>query len=121
MEMLFTLSSWHAYAKLREHTDTTLGFFDEETSALGRVMRTFKAKTCSAYHTRELPRETAARGRRKAKLAKTGNSSTEPKQKVFNLNTYKYHRPGDYPAAVREFGPLDGFSTQTVGCIVTRT
>ena len=58
----------------------------------------------------ELP-STRGRGRKQAKKQSTSASA---KQKVLNLNTYKYHRLGDYPQAVREFGPLDGYSTQTV-------
>ena len=115
-DMLFELAMFYMLAKLAMHTDSTLIAFEAAVTRLGKAMRDFLFKVCPNYDTRELPRETESRKRRRKSSA-----NTKAKRKNFNLNTYKYHRLGDYPAAVREFGPLDGFSTQTVGCIVTRT
>ena len=56
----------------------------------------------------------SSRKRRKQATKKNAVVDLRAKKKELNLNTYKYHRLGDYPRAVREFGPLDGFSTQTV-------
>jgi len=39
------------------------------TSALGQILRRFAKKTCSAFRTKDLPSEEAARGRRKAAAA----------------------------------------------------
>ena len=58
--LLFDLTTWHAYAKLCLHTDTSLGFFATTTIILGTTMRRFVKKTCGAYDTRELPHEMAA-------------------------------------------------------------
>jgi hypothetical protein len=38
---LFNLTTWHAYAKLRLHTDTTLNEFRTITSTLETAVRTF--------------------------------------------------------------------------------
>ncbi len=71
MELLFTLAHWHALAKLRQHTDQTLSILDSLTTKLGKLLRDFKGKVCSAYDARELARETASRVRRTAVKAPT--------------------------------------------------
>ena len=77
------------------------------------VQLVFQTKVCAYVDTRELSKETQSCKRRKT------STNSEPvtftaKSKVLNINTYKFHRLGDYPQAVRLFGPLDGFSTETV-------
>ncbi|KDR76734.1 hypothetical protein GALMADRAFT_225666 [Galerina marginata CBS 339.88] len=110
-DMLFTLCTWHAYAKLRLHTTSTLIGLKASTRSLGQLLRDF------------LPREEAARVRRRANAAKKGNSKKanpdgkNPKKsrvrKLFNLLTYKLHALGDYVAAILQFGPSNSYSTQT--------
>lgn len=140
LDMLFLLASWHALAKLRMHTDTTLSVFEKTTADLGTAVRGFAAKVCSTFVTRELPREEAARGRRtaaKATQSKNGKGKTQarnqqtqvesgedggptksgPKIKTFSLSTYKWHALGDYGKMVRAFGTTDSYSTQTVNPI----
>ena len=84
-------------------------------------MREFQATTCTAFTTRELERERAARIRRQEKKAATAKTKTntqksscgrQPKQ--FNLRTYKYHALGDYCDTIRRFGTTDSYSTQSV-------
>ncbi|KAI0363587.1 hypothetical protein BV20DRAFT_1031111 [Pilatotrama ljubarskyi] len=126
--MLFRLATWHALAKLRLHSDTTLTHLENITRALGQAMRAFKSKVCPEYDTRELDKEVAARTRRRLKKRKDtkNNASTslpqhtesenhdgERVQKEFNLNTYKFHRLGDYPSSIRQTGTIEGTSTQT--------
>ncbi|TCD64617.1 hypothetical protein EIP91_003851 [Steccherinum ochraceum] len=125
LELLFVLASWHAYAKLRIHTNTTLGFLDESTTTLGERLRNFKETVCAHYRTTELPTEEAARGRRQAALAnrppranasRGGNGSTQtsgPRTKEFNMSTYKLHALGDYMTSAVLYGPSDNYSTQT--------
>ncbi len=125
------LATWHAYAKLRLHTETTLSLFDSTTKLLGSILRRFANTTCSVYETRELPREEAARGRRKAALAKKKNAtgmgtskkgaekgkekeSGGPARKLLNLCTYKLHALGDYVQTIWRFGTTDNYSTQVV-------
>jgi hypothetical protein len=131
-DLLFDLAMWHAYAKLRMHTDSTLGSFEKATTSLGQQLRKFAMKTCAAFATKETPREEAARHRRaaakkaKAAAAASTSTSTAPstdetpgaKQKVYNLFTYKIHALGDYVKTIRWFGTTDSYSTQIVGCHV---
>ena len=133
MDLLFDLAVWHAYAKLRLHTEDTLSFFDSATVVLGSTVRRFARTTGQHYHTTELPHEHAARGRREAALAaKQGQSgpgsigkgkapASELKPKKLNLHTYKYHALGDYPNTIRLMGTTDNYSTQTVSLIFLLT
>jgi len=121
MDLLFELATWHALAKLRLHTETTLNDLDNATTTLGRHLRKFVHKTCSSFSTKELPGEEAARGRRKAaKVAATSSSSTQStassgaKTKKFNLSTYKLHALGDYVKTIHLFGTTDSYTTQVV-------
>lgn len=123
-DLLFIFCTWHAYAKLRLHTASTLTGLKASTISLGQSLRDFAKKLCPNYDTRELPREEAARVRRKvnaankapAKKAKAaGKQPTNGKvKKSFNLSTYKLHALGDYVTAIWQFGPSSGYSTQMV-------
>lgn len=66
------MAHWHGLAKLRLHTDETLTYLDALTSELGECLRVFEKKTCTAFKTRELPRETRARARREVHQADKG-------------------------------------------------
>ncbi|KAE9392738.1 hypothetical protein BT96DRAFT_1000039 [Gymnopus androsaceus JB14] len=44
LELLFTLAEWHALAKLRIHTESTLGLLHNSTHSLGQLLRRFKLK-----------------------------------------------------------------------------
>ncbi|PPQ81433.1 hypothetical protein CVT24_001917 [Panaeolus cyanescens] len=142
MDMLFIMSTWHGLAKLRLHTESTLVALQENTRRLGAILREFVKVVCSAYTTKDLPSEEAARARRVAnnlKKGKTTSNSKSQKQsqtsrktaaqgmsttdgetltaekaiKTLNLFTYKLHALGHYPDAIRKFGTSDNFSTQT--------
>lgn len=76
-----------------------------------------------------LPKEEAARGRRKAAKAERGiripNADTLPNKKpsgvlkkLFNLCTYKLHALGDYVVNIVKFGTSDNYSTQLVGLLL---
>lgn len=126
LDMLFDYGCWHALAKLRLHTDETLDLLDVATVHLGQSTRTFARTTCKKYDTYELPRESAARGRRRAALANKGKgkgragqasndtAGTTRKRKSFSRKTYKYHSLWDYAAHIRRFGPSDNWTTQIV-------
>lgn len=135
MTLLFRLAEWHAMAKLRMHKESTLILMESTTTTLGKEIRRFQNVTCSAFKTRELPKETAARGRREArKQAKKVTQSmtrapptpsevnSQPRKrndKTLNLATYKVHALADYVNTIRLFGTTDSYSTQTVGlCLV---
>jgi hypothetical protein len=65
-------------AKLRMHTDPTLGIFDRTTSRLGAEFRKFTDKTCTAFNTRELAREADARQRRQRKKTQARSAPGDP-------------------------------------------
>lgn len=125
MTMLFRLAEWHALAKLRMHTDSTLTHLETITTVLGYELRKFSQTTCSAFSTTELPKEAAARGRKqtRAKTKGTEPNGTNvqarpaPRQKTLNLSTYKIHALGDYVQTIRMFGTTDSYSTQTVSSL----
>lgn len=105
LRLLYRAAEWHALAKLRLHTDSTLDLLEGVTREFGRLMRQFRNKTSDKFNTVELPRETGAR--------KGGAHS-----KKLNLNTYKFHALGDYVATIRLFGTTDSYSTQSVSSIL---
>src|SRR6267378_3120927 len=105
IDLLFLLATWHAYAKLGLHTDSTLHMFEQVGTALCQALRHFATVTCLRYKTRELPQETNAR---------VTQQRSQGKVKRFNLNTYKIHCIPDYPNAIRRYGTTDSYSTQTV-------
>ncbi len=117
MTLLYRTAEWHAFAKLRLHTDSTLRHLEKLTTELGMLMREFRDTTQSSFTTFELPKEKGARQRnqtsnpRKANTAASGGSL---KVKELNLFTYKWHALGDYVRTIRLFGGTDGFSTQVV-------
>ena len=98
------------------HTDDTLDIFDEATRGIGAEFRAFKKKTCAAFSTTELDREREARLRKGLKKGQTSKSSTSSERlsKTINIQTYKHHSLGDYPAMIRRFGTLDSLSTEPV-------
>ena len=115
LDLVFVMGCWHAYAKLRLHTELTLASFECITKDLGVLLRHFATVTCSSFQTKELPRERAARLR---KAAANGSvpmaSGGGAKSKGFNLSTYKLHALGDYPKAIRERGTTDNYTTGRV-------
>ena len=121
LNLLFKLATWHVFARLQVHTDGTLDMFQASTKSLTAAVRGFTQETCESYVTQELPKETAARGRRTVALtakrsshSTKGKTSAAPKGKKLNLQTYKYHALADYPETIRMFGTADNYNTQIV-------
>src|SRR6267154_5996392 len=127
-DLLFDLAVWLSFAKLRQHTDSTLDQFDHVMSSLGRQIRIFSSKVCAAFATTDTPKERSARTRRKAaKSNKTSgkqppthssaNSTAGPKRRWFRIDTYKWHALGDYLISIRLFGTTNSYLSQTVRSI----
>ena len=119
MTLLYRTAEWHAFAKLRLHTDSTLQHLEQLTTELGQLTRKFRDTTQSAFQTFELPKEKEARSRRQNSGKGKGKEKSSAfesgkKSKFLNLFTYKWHALGDYVRSIRLFGPTDGFSTQVV-------
>ena len=119
MDLLFTLATWHAYAKLRLHTDSMLALFETVTSILGEQLHRFIEITCAAYKTTETPSEVTAHARRNAKQAGNSGSGTGAQQKDLNLSTYKLHALSHYPDTICHFRTTESYSTQTVSLYTT--
>jgi len=120
MKLLYRTAEWHALAKLRMHTDSSLDLLEKLTTEFGQLMRQFRDLTCTEFTTMELPKEAAARARRtQQQVGHTGTAQpTEPAQqrrtKCLNLSTIKFHFLGDYVAWIRRMGTTDSYSTQLV-------
>ncbi|KAG2345692.1 hypothetical protein BDR05DRAFT_974997 [Suillus weaverae] len=117
IDLLFTLSHWHGLAKLCMHSDLTLDILDQQTTDLGEQFRRFKDEVCPSYHTQELNRETKKKrskgqGLTMVKLPKVLILKVKKKNKLFNIQTYKFHVLGDYVACIRRFGTTDSYSTE---------
>ncbi|KAJ7085599.1 hypothetical protein C8R44DRAFT_901648 [Mycena epipterygia] len=115
LTLWFVLATWHAYAKLRLHSSSTIKCFRAVTTELGAKARHFICTTCNTYVTYELPQETKRRARREAskKSASAKKASNGPKKrKSWNISTYKYHSLGDYPDTIIQMGTTDSYSTQ---------
>lgn len=117
--LLFRFAQWHALAKLRIHSESTLFFFEDTFKKLSKQLRNFRDFTCAVFNTVELPKEKAARQRRLAQRAGPANTSgsSGPRVKIFNLSTYKFHAMGDYLRTIKLFGTTDSFTTQVVSTI----
>lgn len=116
--LLYRFAQWHALAKLRMHTETTLSGLGQVFKSLSCQLRKFRDVTCAAFTTLELPKERAARERKAAREGSGCNNldagSGGRKVKKFNLNTYKFHAMGDYVWSIRLFGTIDSFTSQIV-------
>jgi hypothetical protein len=116
--LLYRFAQWHALAKLRLHSETTLTFLDETFKKLSRQLRKFRDFTCVAFTTVELPKEKSARERKDARersdASNTDAGTGGRKGKKFNMNTYKFHAMGDYVHSIRHFGTVDSFTSQIV-------
>jgi hypothetical protein len=129
LTLLFRLAEWHALAKLRLHTESTLTHMDQVTTVLGQELRQFCSVTCSAFKTTELAKEAATRARRRSRKEahskhtaaglpaleiKAKESAKNRRPKTLNLFIYKVHALGDYAETIRRLGTTDSFSTQIV-------
>lgn len=114
LDLVFVMGCWHAYAKLRIHTESTLTSFEHITKDLGTLIRYFATTTCEAFSTTELPREQSARLRRNAANGTVQAGGGGTKAKTFNLRTYKLHALGDYPKTIRERGTTDNYTSARV-------
>ncbi|CAA7262243.1 unnamed protein product [Cyclocybe aegerita] len=113
MKLLYHVAEWHAFAKLRQHTETTLTHLKGVTTELGKLLREFRDMSASEFTTYELPCETQARKRHEQRAPNTHSTgSPGHKEKGLNLFTYKWHALADYVRLIHLFGGTDGFSTQ---------
>ncbi|KAK7024548.1 hypothetical protein VNI00_016223 [Paramarasmius palmivorus] len=111
MKLLYRAAEWHALAKLRMHTDSTVSELKTLSTELGNLLRSFR-DTTSHFNCVELPREARARARRQKAQNPDSDLSSSRQKKTLNLDIYKFHAMADYAGTILEFGPTDGYSTQ---------
>ena len=75
LDLIFILSTWHAYAKLQLHTNHTLASFDALTGPLGAALHHFAGEFSDHFDTKELPKEADAQKRQAAKGKGKGNKT----------------------------------------------
>lgn len=118
LDLLFILAMWHAYAKLRMHTSSTIERLHVATRALGSKLRFFVKHVTPRYDTKELPHDEATRGRKRTTAAQgrqqAKSEGAARRRRGMNLLTYKLHALGDYVAQILWFGSTDSYSTQPV-------
>lgn len=121
-DLLFTAACWHASAKLRLHTETSLGIFRGLTRAFTKQIRYFANKICPQFSTVQTPSEAATAMRAEAARLKNGSTATvrgsRRIRKEFHINIPKFHSIVHYPDAIPLIGTLDGVSTQIVSHVI---
>ncbi|KIY66228.1 hypothetical protein CYLTODRAFT_355360 [Cylindrobasidium torrendii FP15055 ss-10] len=108
LDLLYVAAHWHALAKLRLHTDVTLGELDAATTALGNCYRHFANVVCPAFNTVESDREYAARCKRQSKKKQAPGGR---RASTFGNATSKFHSTGDYVPCIQQCGTTDSYST----------
>ncbi|KAJ7191279.1 hypothetical protein GGX14DRAFT_579131 [Mycena pura] len=137
LDVCFDLATFHGMAKLRLHTNKAVADFRVVTTDMCASIRKF-ARDTQKIKTFETPRERDRRSKR-AQAAKqrtpanaaanaTSGSTAAPqppltapaatgsisarREKVFNVETPKFHSLAYYPDSVKEHGSLDSHTTQ---------
>jgi hypothetical protein len=118
-DLLFTMASWHAFAKLRLHTDNSLNVFRGLTTAFTLQIQHFANKVCPKFDTVQTPSECAAIICAKAAKVKNKNAQASSQgmkriAKCFNINTPKFHSIIHYSDNIAKYGMTDSYSTQIV-------
>lgn len=118
------MAYWHALAKMRLHTDTSLALLDKSTTVLGQGLRHFTSVTCAAFETKETQSEYQARARAAAArraAQPAGKSAITPiggrRQRGYNMKVIKLHFLGDYVHFIRRKGTTDSYTTQIVSAM----
>ena len=114
LSMLFILGTWHALAKLRMHTDSSLKLLDDATTCLGIALRYFTRVTCPKFPTKETAAEFNKRKRKEATSTTKAPEPNARKPTTFNMKTIKLHSLGDYVSHIRTYGTTDSYDTGIV-------
>jgi hypothetical protein len=75
-----------------------------------------KSQVGNQAHTQSTPAtaDSTKEEQLKDRTSETTSYGPRRRPKKFNLQTYKYHCLGDYPAMIRRYGTSDSFSTEPV-------
>ncbi|KAH9916588.1 uncharacterized protein BXZ73DRAFT_105780 [Epithele typhae] len=114
LTLLFVCAYWHALAKMRLHSDSSLDLLDDTTALLGHEMRYFAAITCPQFDARETAAEYQARRRAEERRNPTSIAANDGRRlRLFTaINTIKFHFLGEYVSIIRELGTTDSFTTE---------
>ncbi|RXW14382.1 hypothetical protein EST38_g11471 [Candolleomyces aberdarensis] len=120
LKLLYCTAELHAFAKMCLHTEHTIEHLSEVIKEFSKLIRKFREDVCSSCNTVKTPSELSRREQNQACQKVPGVPQETHQQDVFhgrqpkllNLETYKFHSLGDYPAYIYLFGPTDSFSTQ---------
>jgi len=121
LDLLFELATWHGFAKLRLHTESTIQALENSTVQLGSMLRCFSSTTCAIFKTCKLSSEEAAlalKATSAAEIPETSGMKKGKREWTFNLLTYKIHSLGDYAKAICAFGTTDSYNMQVVSMIL---
>jgi hypothetical protein len=94
LKLLYRMAEWHAFAKLRMHTERTLEHLEKLTKELGLLMRQFRDTTCPEFETVELPWEVAARKWQEQRTSTQAKMSSAQYPYVFQTESdsmYSWH------------------------------
>jgi hypothetical protein len=72
--LLYQFAQWHALAKLRIHSETTLSLLDTTFKRLSHQLHNFRNFTCTTFTIVELPKEKTAHERKAAREQLDSNS-----------------------------------------------
>jgi hypothetical protein len=78
LDLLWDLNLWYGTAALRLHTDETRELLKSSRKSLGRSMRKFRDDCANEFATKSLPKELAARDRRRMREAMKKAASAPP-------------------------------------------
>lgn len=117
LKLLYRTAEWHALAKLRMHSDASLILLEVLSVELGQLLRQFRDLTCTKFATFELPREAAARNKRRKSGQNvsaqnpnpaTSSSSSSAQQRSTNpsANDCQDDPPQASAAGARKYMPL---------------
>ncbi|KAJ7189929.1 hypothetical protein GGX14DRAFT_607548 [Mycena pura] len=109
LDTSFDLAAFHGMAKLRLHTSKTLTDF--RIRKFGRDTRAIKTVETLREYNRRVKRAETVVGKSTANSAAAQPTSTR-REKVFNVETPKFHALGYYPDSVEQDGTLDSHTTQ---------
>ncbi|GJJ10734.1 hypothetical protein Clacol_004961 [Clathrus columnatus] len=114
ISLIWALSTWHALAKLRMHTETTLAHLDTATTILGKLSQSFVDDICPHLMTLETPSEMRAQIQKNESNIQQKSTKLDCGfgwSKKFNINTFKFHMLGHYVNFIHLYGTMDSYST----------
>lgn len=120
-KLLFMWSAVQGLSCFWIHTETTVELLTLQIAWFGVMMQAFASQVCPSYTTTELPSKVGDKDSKAihppCKHCKVDQQSpADNKQKLFLLNTYKFHALGHYLEHMTCIGTTDNYSTQLVHC-----